>query len=177
MILQRIFEISAWLWSYLKIVFRAWYWVGKLFPWKYLFKWKPLALHFANIYSLEVSSRNQSHALGNMVKSHGFYRFLIQTNVDQFNFSFFKEYFFIQPVTSSKRWLFHQGYLMRIFLLLRYFLLLLLVVVVVPIVVVIVEMVVVALVVLVVLVGVLLVVKSWPGLVNTNWGPGLVNTI
>ena len=32
-------------------------------------------------------------------KSHGFYRFLLQRNVDQFNVIFFKVYFFTQPVT------------------------------------------------------------------------------
>ena len=40
------------------------------------------------IYSLKVSSSNQSHSHGNILKSHGFYRFLLQRNVDQFNFDF-----------------------------------------------------------------------------------------
>ena len=32
-------------------------------------------------------------------KSHGFYRLLLQRNVDQFDIIFFKVYFFTQPVT------------------------------------------------------------------------------
>ena len=31
---------------------------------------------FTNIYSLQVSSRNYSHAHGNILKSHGFYRYI-----------------------------------------------------------------------------------------------------
>ena len=38
----------------------------RFFPEKYLHKWKPLALNFANIYSLKFSSRNLSHGHGNI---------------------------------------------------------------------------------------------------------------
>ena len=58
---------------------------------------KPLALHFANIYRLKVSTSNYPHSHGNILKSDGFYRFLLLRNVDQFNFIFFKVYFFTHP--------------------------------------------------------------------------------
>ena len=73
-----------------------------------------------------------------------------------------------------------KGHLMRILLLRRHLLLLLLIVAVLVIVVV-VEVIVVAVVVAIVLVAVAVVLKSCPGLVDTNWGPWpgseLVNTI
>ena len=79
-----------------------------------------------------------------------------------------------QQMHWSRAWLFHQipfkSHLMRILLPPRYLLLLLLVVaVVVAKVIVVVEVVVVEVVVVIVIVGVVEVVKSWPGLVNTNW--------
>ena len=46
-------------------------------------------------------NNNQSHSHGNILKSHRFYRFLLQRNVDQFNFIFFKVNFFTQPVLKA----------------------------------------------------------------------------
>ena len=43
-----------------------------------------------------------SRAHGYILESQGFYRFLLQKNVYQFNFIFFKEYFFIKPVTEGE---------------------------------------------------------------------------
>ena len=59
LILYKIFEIMAQLWNNLKTVFIAWYCLRKLFPWLYnVFTLLPVALQFANLYSLQVSSRN-----------------------------------------------------------------------------------------------------------------------
>ena len=41
-----------------------------------------LAVHFANTYDLQVSSRNWSQVYGNILKSHRLYRRLWQRNVD-----------------------------------------------------------------------------------------------
>ena len=47
------------------------------------------ALHFAKICSLLISSRNWSHFHENLLKSRGFYRFVLNVNVISFYFQLF----------------------------------------------------------------------------------------
>ena len=61
---------------------------------------KATVFTFCKYIQFKSLEQQQSHSHGNIVKSHGFYRFLLQS-VDQFNFIFFKVYFFTQPLHKA----------------------------------------------------------------------------
>ena len=54
--------------------------------------------HTLQIYTVWKPRVEIGHTLMEISLNLGFYRFLLQRNVDQFNFIFFKEYFFTRPV-------------------------------------------------------------------------------
>ena len=56
-------------------------------------------LHTLQIFTVWKPRVEIRHTLMEISLNLGFYRFLLQRHVDQFNFIFFKEYFYTQPVT------------------------------------------------------------------------------
>ena len=64
------------------------------------------ALHFAKTCSLLISSRNWSHFHENLLKSRGFYRFVLNVNVISFYFHFFSSKNAFSPALLLKHALF-----------------------------------------------------------------------
>ena len=60
-----------------------------------------ICILFANTVSLQLTSRDQSHVHGNVLKSHLFYRFLLHINLDWLILIFFNAYFFTHSSTQN----------------------------------------------------------------------------